>query len=97
MRHVGPVVCSFKFLCSKKWDELSAIEGQEGIRFCDACMHPVFLCHEYSELAEHIRMSHCIALVRPREGERRGDICLVGLPAIDPGRKVADWDDDIPF
>ena len=60
-----PVLCSFSFPCPKQWDDLSAIKGEESVRYCNGCSELVFLCRSYDELSEHVEQSHCVAIPCP--------------------------------
>ncbi len=58
----GQVVCSFKFLCDKTWDDLQEISGTTTERFCAECSKPVHWVTTYYEMKQHVKKSHCVAL-----------------------------------
>ena len=70
------ILCRFRFLCDRRWDDLAAIAGQPDVRYCDGCEKPVFRCGDYDELAAHIAQQHCVAIPASQPG-----VMLIGDPA----------------
>jgi hypothetical protein len=62
MRDISSIICTFKFLCDKQWDDLSEIAGEARVRYCKDCTQSVFLCSSYEEVADRASRSQCIAL-----------------------------------
>jgi hypothetical protein len=61
------VACKhFNFICGKQWTELMLTDSFE-IRHCNDCARQVHLCESVSELHEHSRLGHCVALRVPDE------------------------------
>nr|AAK28604.1 hypothetical protein [uncultured bacterium] len=57
-----PILCKFSFPCSKTWDELALVAGDDSRRYCGSCTELVFLCRSYADLYEHIEQEHCVAV-----------------------------------
>jgi len=76
MQDTTAIICTFRFLCDKQWNDLSEISGKEGVRYCEDCTKPVFLCGSYAELADHASKSHCIALRENEDHFLLGDVSL---------------------
>ena len=74
------VVCKFKFLCDKTWDELQEIEGEEQLRFCNGCLQPVFYTSTYDELVVNVSEGRCVAIAHDSDIDIDGakDITLLG-------------------
>lgn len=62
MQNNGQVICEFKFLCDKKWEDLLEIRGEKNTRYCNACEKPVFYCYSYEDLAYNVESGRCIAI-----------------------------------
>ena len=62
MHDQSRIICTFKFLCDKQWDDLKAIVGETRVRYCPDCKHSVFLCSSFEDVAAHAARSECIAL-----------------------------------
>ena len=85
------VICKFRFVCDKTWQDLNEIAGRPDVRFCGSCNEPVFLCSSYSEFSEHAAKSHCVALDTP--GQIRalvGEPAILVMPTIPTADKVRD-------
>ena len=61
MKESIPVVCTFRVLCDKSWDDLNVVLGNSNVRYCGDCQKPVFQCHTYKELKHHVSKSHCVS------------------------------------
>jgi hypothetical protein len=83
------VICKFKFLCNKEWDDLQIIANENSVRFCSGCLQPVFLTKTYNELVEHTSQSRCVAIESKKNTGREHTL---GIPFY-PGRN----DEDEPF
>ena len=59
---------TFRFPCSKLWDELIATDRAE-VRHCDRCEGDVFLCRTDEETIAHAKAGHCIARETPDGSE----------------------------
>lgn len=68
------VVCHFKFLCSRTWDDLQEVSGTTSERFCPECLKPVYLVSTYQDLKQHVKKSHCVALQKSEGGLMMGAI-----------------------
>jgi hypothetical protein len=60
-----PILCEFSFPCDRQWGELKEISGEDSVRYCGECSKPVFLCHSYDDLIEHVQESRCVAIAGP--------------------------------
>lgn len=72
----GQVICEFRFQCDKQWRDLSEVKGEDGVRYCADCTKPVFLCHTYDELAEHVAQAHCVAIEDGHGFHLLGDVAF---------------------
>ncbi len=52
--------CKIAFKCSKNWDDLEHLT--DVTRHCSTCDQAVYLCTTDAELAEAIRLDHCVAI-----------------------------------
>jgi len=52
----------FKFRCQLKWSELYGKSPADTVRYCDDCQHNVYLCENKTELLEHAKQGHCVAI-----------------------------------
>ena len=59
------VLCTFRFLCDRGWDDLQEIDGEDSVRYCSGCAKPVFLCGSYADVAKNVAASHCVAIPSP--------------------------------
>lgn len=62
------ILCRFRFLCDRYWDDLAAIADQPDVRYCDGCAKPVFRCSDYDDLAGHVAQRHCVAVSSAQPG-----------------------------
>ena len=52
----------FKFRCQLKWSELYGKSPSDTERYCRICMQNVYLCDNETELLEHAKQGHCVAI-----------------------------------
>jgi hypothetical protein len=52
----------FKFRCQLKWSELYGKSPSDTARYCDSCEQNVYLCDNETELLEHAKQGHCVAI-----------------------------------
>lgn len=62
------ILCQFRFLCDRQWNDLATIAGKPDVRLCHRCGKPVFRCTDYEQLAEHVALSHCVAIDATQPG-----------------------------
>lgn len=86
--------CPLKFVCSKKWADLSIEEDDPRRRLCTECKKPVYLCQDEAEFAKRRRAGECVAIMLEttpekvsQSEERRhdsdeGDHLTLGVPDI---------------
>ena len=78
------ILCTFRFQCDRRWEDLAMIAGKPDVRYCDGCEKPVFHCTTYDQLADHIAASHCVAIRRRgRTGGPEKGLAAEGNPCID--------------
>jgi hypothetical protein len=53
--------CRLEYECEKKWEDLTRIPRQSGVRHCTDCRANVFLCKTDQELDWHLANNNCIA------------------------------------
>ena len=53
--------CKLEYECEKKWEDLTRIPRQSGVRHCTDCRANVFLCKTDQELDWHLANNNCIA------------------------------------
>ena len=70
------ILCTFRFQCDRRWEDLAMIAGKPDVRYCDGCEKPVFHCTTYDQLADHLAASHCVAIATAQP-----DVMLIGDPA----------------
>ena len=74
--------CKFAYKCNKKWDDLEAT-GDAKVRFCQECRQEVFRCLTDDELAQAIRLNHCVAIDGASCRDERSVVApprLLGVP-----------------
>ncbi|MBI4751798.1 MAG: hypothetical protein HY774_25220 [Acidobacteria bacterium] len=57
--------CQFTFKCPSEWAELTPTVNEQ-VRHCPVCNEFVFLCRDETELRDHARRLHCVALPEPQ-------------------------------
>jgi len=60
--------CRFAFKCSSKWEDLQDTENDQ-IKFCNDCQKEVFFCEDDYALISHVRLNHCVAILKPNSKE----------------------------
>ena len=72
--------CRFAYKCAKTWSALEETKHSD-IKFCTDCQRDVFFCHDDGQLAEAIKLNHCVAFFRPSSD---GSPCELGRPELAP-------------
>ena len=52
----------FKFRCQLKWSQLYGKSPSDTERYCGSCQQNVYLCENETELLEHAKQGHCVAI-----------------------------------
>jgi hypothetical protein len=63
MDFYSSVICQYRFVCTKKWDDLELIEAEQDRRHCTLCDESVFLARSYEEFVSHASAKRCVAVV----------------------------------
>lgn len=78
------LMCRFKFVCDKRWEELMPIGGEPDVSFCGECRTSVYFCRSIKELDAHAKQGHCVAF-----GKRYEDV-LMGVAIVPAWNNVDD-------
>ncbi len=70
--------CSFSFVCTKRWADLTEVTGQTDRRFCNTCKKDVHLCRTQEEFAARGRAGECVAIRNVEGHEAASDLELLG-------------------
>jgi len=81
--------CKVEFKCPKRWDELKKQDNPD-TRHCHVCEENVYLCTTDAQIAEAVRLDHCVAISPESEFSNEfGDGNFVGRLAP-PEYKIDD-------
>jgi len=69
--------CKVEFKCPKRWDELKKQDIPD-TRHCHVCDECVYLCTTDAQIAEAIRLDHCVAISPDSEWNGVWDSDFVG-------------------
>lgn len=57
------VICKYRFVCARKWDDLEIIESEVNRRHCNFCSESVYLAKDYEEFVSHAAAQRCVAII----------------------------------
>jgi len=80
--------CSFSFVCTKRWADLTENTDHRDRRFCETCKKDVHLCRTSEEFATRGRAGECVAIRNVAGHDAASDLDLLSGLLPDDSKEI---------